>query len=104
MPTGLKPFFRSRLGMPYGERIMPQYIFAKPDTSSKVSIEYITEARPNGYWFERKVTIKMPKESQAFYQKFGPYGTEEEMELAINWIKKIDNSQPVVTSPTLVRK
>lgn len=91
MSKDLRPFVRGILGIPYGERIMPNYIFADKDLRGTVTIEYREEKRGEKWWYERFVRITSSQSTDEIHsQWFGSYDSHEECMERISKAKEMD--------------
>jgi hypothetical protein len=67
------------LGIPFGERIMPQYIFANLNDTDSCDIDYSVEKSGEDFWFRRYVNVTRPSGDRELHsQWFGPFEDETE--------------------------
>src|SRR5690348_3185247 len=91
MKKNIQSFIRGIQGMPFGEMIMPGYVFADKERRGTTSIEYRMEARGGKWWYERSIKITRPNATDEFYsQWFGSYDSQAECEKRIERAKKLD--------------
>jgi hypothetical protein len=75
----LQPFLQRTHGIPFGEQIMPQYIFANPDKLGTTSIAYYPQKFGNDWWYERVVLTTIPGQDQLAQGAWhGAYASEVE--------------------------
>jgi hypothetical protein len=92
MSKHIRIFVRGIQGIPYGERIMPGYIFANREQRGTSSIYYRPEARGDKWWYERTVIITRPNATDEVHtQWFGSYDDERECLERIKRAKQMDN-------------
>jgi hypothetical protein len=87
----LQAFMRGIQGIPFGERIMPGYIFANRDQRGTSTIDYLPKLRGDQWWYERVVRITRPNATDEIHsQWFGGYLSEGECLDRIGHAKKMD--------------
>lgn len=85
MSKFLHPFFRGIQGIPYGERVMPNYIFADRERRGTTTIMCRLIRRGNKWWCERTTTITTTgSPDEVHVQWIGGYDSEEECQDRIN--------------------
>ena len=89
MANPLQPFFRRTQGIPFGERIMPQSVFADPERRGSSSVDYSLEQRGGTFWIKQAVIVTRPgQDDQVTITYFGPYYQKEECFKVMERMKK----------------